>query len=56
MNAGELDWPPGDPGDPGAGDPGAETDGHYLYVDPWGDAEDTGDAGRPEPPGPAALP
>ena len=39
-----------------ARDPGAGTDGHYLYVDPWGDAEDTGDGGRPEPPGPAALP
>ncbi|MGI8449186.1 MAG: cell division protein PerM, partial [Streptosporangiaceae bacterium] len=39
-----------------AGEPGAGMDGHHLYVDPWGDAEDAGDGGRPKPPGPAALP
>lgn len=38
------------------GEPGAGMDGHHLYVDPWGDAEDAGDGGRPKPPGPAALP
>jgi Family of unknown function (DUF6350) len=61
QGAGPLRPDPLNPGSRGAGpglagDPGAETDGHYLYVDPWGDAEDTGDGGRPEPPGPAALP
>jgi hypothetical protein len=48
-----------DPGGPGsrlAGDPGAEMGGHYLYVNPWADAEDAGDGSRPEPPGPASLP
>ena len=39
-----------------AGDPGAELGGHYIYVDPWGDAENAGGGDRPEPPGPASLP
>jgi Family of unknown function (DUF6350) len=61
QGAGPLGPDPLKPGRRGAGprlagDPETETDGHYRYVDPWGDAEDTGDGGRPEPPGPAALP
>jgi Family of unknown function (DUF6350) len=39
-----------------AGGPGAEESGHHIYVDPWGDADDGAAGGRPDPPGPAALP
>ncbi len=58
--AGEADPPGPDrqgagPG-PEAGGPAAEASGHHLYVDPWGDAEDGADGGRPDPPGPADLP
>jgi hypothetical protein len=39
-----------------AGGRGAEESGHHIYVDPWADADDGADGGRPDPPGPAALP
>ncbi|MDX6332916.1 MAG: hypothetical protein QOG05_256, partial [Streptosporangiaceae bacterium] len=39
-----------------AGGAGAEDRGHNIYVDPWGDADNGADGGRPDPPGPAALP
>jgi Family of unknown function (DUF6350) len=40
---------------PGGLDEGEE-DGHRIYVDPWADEDDAGDAGNQVPPGPSSLP